>query len=146
MSGETFETFVLRKMNQRPGKRMIFTRQEEGAATPQRQLLMQYLEQMKEKERRNLEEKRTKIQLEVQSNERALMDVEKEGFTVDLQKETKKDTFMHGIEEMKTQNHVRRMVEKHREDIANQISKGFFPFTHGDNVERERDMLRSELR
>ena len=63
---------------------------------------MQYLEQMKENERRNLEEKRTKIQLEVQSNERALMDVEKEGFTVDLQKETKKDTFMHGIEEMKT--------------------------------------------
>jgi L-lactate utilization protein LutB len=38
------------------------------------------------------------------------------------------------------------MVDKQREDIGNTLSKDYFPFTHGDNVEREREAMRSQLR
>jgi hypothetical protein len=38
------------------------------------------------------------------------------------------------------------MLDKDFEERMNERGKGFFPFTHGDNVENERAIMRQELR
>ncbi len=38
------------------------------------------------------------------------------------------------------------MFEKQREDIANDLAHSYFPFTHGDHIEREREILRNEMK
>lgn len=47
---------------------------------------------------------------------------------------------------MKQQIQLKRMFEKQRDDLENHQSKDFFPFTHGDNIEREREALKQERR
>ena len=47
---------------------------------------------------------------------------------------------------MRQQKELIKMVEKQRVDIANQLAKDYFPYTHGDNIERERELIKSEQR
>ncbi|TNV82554.1 hypothetical protein FGO68_gene2673 [Halteria grandinella] len=142
---EAFETFVLRKMNQRPGKRIIFQQKQEGNQ-PQRELLSLYLSQMRDKAKIKLEEKQRKIMDEIKIIEREQREVEEDVIVRDKQVEEKREKFKEGIEEMKQQIQVKRMIEKQRNDIEDIVSKDFFPFTHGDNIERERHALKQELR
>lgn len=37
-------------------------------------------------------------------------------------------------------------MEREREEFANQLNKAYFPFTHGDQIERDRELLRQELK
>jgi hypothetical protein len=41
---------------------------------------------------------------------------------------------------------MKKIVEKTMNDVANHQSHDYFPFTHGDNVEREREIIRSEIK
>jgi hypothetical protein len=34
------------------------------------------------------------------------------------------------------------MFEKQREDVANDLSYTYFPYTHGDHIERDRELLK----
>lgn len=58
-NSETFETFVLKKLGQRPGKRIVFpdSKAKLSGQGPQRELLSQYLQQMKDRELLKLQEK-----------------------------------------------------------------------------------------
>jgi len=38
------------------------------------------------------------------------------------------------------------MFERNREEMANEMGHHYFPFTHGDHIEREREILKSELK
>lgn len=142
---ETFETFVLRKINQRPGKRIIFNQRKEGNQ-PQRELLSLYLSQMRDRERLKLEERQKKIEEELRVIEKEQQEVEAEGALHVQKKEEKRERFKEGIEEMKQQLQLKKMFEKQRDDIENLVSKEFFPFTHGDNIEKERLALKQERR
>ena len=47
---------------------------------------------------------------------------------------------------MRRQKEVQRQALKQREDIQNEISHGYFPYTHGDHIEREREYIKAEMR
>lgn len=38
------------------------------------------------------------------------------------------------------------MVDKQRDDIANELTYGYFPYTHGDHIELEREIQNADLR
>lgn len=40
---------------------------------------------------------------------------------------------------MRTQNIVRKIFEKQKNDIANEVSLGYFPYTHGEAIEVYRE-------
>ena len=56
LNNETFDTFVMRKMNLRPGKRVIF--QNSTSEQKQKDLLDSYLTTIRDREREKLEQKR----------------------------------------------------------------------------------------
>ena len=74
-NNETFETFVLRKLDRRPGKRIVFSNKKET----EKELFQNYLLEMREKETKKLLEKQAKIEAELTANQQALAEVEKEG-------------------------------------------------------------------
>lgn len=74
-NNETFETFVLRKLDRRPGKRIVFSNKKES----QKELFQSYLIEMREKEIKRLAERQAKIDAELSANQQALAEVEKEG-------------------------------------------------------------------
>lgn len=101
---------------------------------------------MREKEARLLEAKRLKISEELQSNQKALREKDRIEQAEAEGRVKKKETFKEGIEEMRKENRARRALERDFDERLNERGKGFFPFTHGDNVENEREVMRQELR
>ena len=79
---------------------MTFSQQKE----PPKELLKLYLEQMKEKERKRLEEKRAKIESEMRANQQDCQEAKEIKETEVLESATKRVVFIQGIEEMRAQN------------------------------------------
>lgn len=66
---------MLRKMNQRPGKRIVFQQRSDGNQ-PQRELLSLYLSEMRDKAKVKFEARQKKIQDEIKIIEREQQEVE----------------------------------------------------------------------
>ena len=79
---------------------MTFSQQKE----PPKELLKLYLEQIKEKERKRLEEKRAKIESEMRANQQDCQEAKEIKETEVLESATKRVSFIQGIEEMRAQN------------------------------------------
>ena len=56
---------------------------------------------------------------------------------------SKKNKFKEDINQAKYQKQIMQLVDKQR-DLG--VKNTFFPFTHGDHIERQRDFIRTELK
>ena len=145
LGGETFDTFVMRKMGMRPGKRMIFPKitQQEG----QRELLGNYLVAIRDKEKFKLEEKRVRVEKERQLLEEVAKQFLEDNQTAQREDQNKKCKFKEDINQSKYQKEIQSLIEKQREIVGqDEGSRQHFPFTHGDHIERQREYMRGELK
>ena len=101
---------------------------------------------MKERELSRLKEKQRKLEEEILLIHDDHKQVEIQSKEQQKVKDDKKERFVSGIEEMKKQNQLRRLFEKQRENMANELSHTYFPYTHGDHIEKERLNLKKELK
>ncbi|CDW91113.1 UNKNOWN [Stylonychia lemnae] len=142
ISNETFEAFMAKKMKTRPGKRIKFPQTTQ--AENQKELLDQYLTQIRDKERKKLEDRRQKIDEEKQNLEQLTQQIIIENQKMNITSQTKKIKFKEGIEEGKHEKNQVKLME--REAKFNESPTYFFPFTHGDHIEKQREHIRQELR
>ena len=56
----------------------------------------------------------------------------------------KKNKFKEQIEDAKIQKEMKRVMEKQLDLEDKQVT--FFPFTHGDHIERQRQFMKAELK
>ena len=126
---------------------MIFPGKDvQRGETPQRELLSLYLEQIKAREMKRLKDKARQIEEERALISEAHRQVEKDEEMQQKAEIVKREKFKKGIEEMKLQKVVKEQIQREWEVQANSRQQDYFPYTHGDHVEHERECLKAELR